>query len=558
MNHIIIKKCIAVVLFFTLSSFLLLPPLVVKATPIIEDTELAAIAAATAVDATANTGGWIVRSADWAWENFIKPVAISIIKKRILDVMVDQTVQWIQNGETPRFVSNFGGLIEDAGQAAVGDIAQEVGLASICSPFKLRLQLQIPKVQPLSQKVSCTLDKIVGNFQQFADNFQTGGWIGYQELMKPQNNRWGAELLVQNELIERKAKETEAAKQEAQTGQGFLSQKRCMEWTHTYKDSNGGTKTYAWENGNFSVASADGKETYTSYPTPSDGKLTALSYQDTDEVSPISDKCTNDEIITPGRSIGDSFSHVLKTDFEYINSNQELAKTIADYTAVIADAAINRIAKESISGIKDIFKKNSNSSERGQSGYTLPNNVQDTINDFENSKRTNIRNSNGKSIDSNLTKISTNLTNTSSTLQNATSSNYQLILTLDNPNSTDDLIGCLQAHPLKGSLTDAQTLLTEAQTNTYITLTGLDERWNMASNTWNASKSEQELLITDNTIPISDLSDRFNDLSTDVSSLEGNVSRLNSDANLINAEVVPGIRGKLKKAQADLQTCKNP
>ncbi|MFH0712323.1 MAG: hypothetical protein V2A55_00465, partial [Candidatus Jorgensenbacteria bacterium] len=169
----------------------------------------------------------------------VERVFLAVLKTRILDVMVDQTINWIGGGGSPKFVTNLGGFLEDVGQAAVGDVAQEIGLGDLCTgidPVRLRMQLETPI---FSQRVSCTLDDVVGNIERFADNFQSGGFIGYQELLKPQNNRWGLEIMASSEAERRQAEAQANSSQEISTGGGFLSTKKCLEWEARGIDNNG-------------------------------------------------------------------------------------------------------------------------------------------------------------------------------------------------------------------------------------------------------------------------------------------------------------------------------
>lgn len=181
----------------------------------------------------------------WIWEvakegfDIAKDIAFESLKKRLLDQIVDQTIQWIQGGGKPKFVTDFGSLLEDSAQAAIGDVAKDIGEGELCtgiSPARIRFQLETPV---FSQRVSCTLDDIVGNIEQFADSFQDGGFIGYQELLKPHNNRWGVEILTLSEVERRQSQKQSALQQEVSTGRGFLSTKQCLEWEARGTDNNG-------------------------------------------------------------------------------------------------------------------------------------------------------------------------------------------------------------------------------------------------------------------------------------------------------------------------------
>ena len=433
-------------------------------------------------------------------KNIIVQSFVAIAKKRILDRMVDDLVRWIQNGETPRFVNNFGGLIEDAAQAAIGDVAQEIGLADICAPFKLRLQTQITRVQLLSQKVSCTLDKIIGNFEQFAADFQTGGWIGYQELMKPQNNRWGAEIILQNELIERQAKQVAAAKEEAQAGQGFLSQTRCLEWTYFSNDEKisigyDTAITFSWQDVGGNIRGT--------YPTPGE-KSKVTFYRDGGEIAKDTIKCTQEQTITPGKAIGDAASQALfKTDIDFLINNEDISR----YIAAIVDAGIYRLTKEAVSGLRDMTKGNDNSPTRGGSDYTLPGDIQTDLNnltsaeddiknyvDASSEEAKDIKNDLDESGSEAMTDI---INKTSATLDKSLLENSQLMDTLNNTDPNKGLINCLNTKGDPNSrLSWANTTLTKAQGEYSNKITEYKTQWDSLKVLVDASTPPSGLFTT--------------------------------------------------------------
>ncbi len=251
-----------------------------------------------------------------------------ILKKRILDAMVDQTIHWIQGGGSPKFVTDFGGVLEDAGQAAVGDVAREVGMGKLCtgiSPARIRFQLETPV---FSQRISCTLDDVVGNIKRFGRNFTSGGFIGYQELLRPQNNRWGVEILTLNELEKRTAQKQDILRQEVAAGSGFLSTKRCLEWT-LFADFGGRVEqldTVA-VNDNFN------------YPDPSQSPPVLDNTQTWE--------CTKQQLSTPGRLIADTTVNALNLHSNFIVNAEDLS----GYAAAIIDAGINRVIKEGFKGV---------------------------------------------------------------------------------------------------------------------------------------------------------------------------------------------------------------
>ena len=264
--------------------------------------------------------------------------ALSVLKKRVLDSIVDQTINWINGGGDPKFITDFGGFLEDAGQAAVGDVAREIGLGELCtgiSPVRIRLQLERPV---FSQRVSCTLDRIVGNINRFRDNFTSGGWIGYQELLRPQNNRWGIEILTQSEVERRKAQKTDALRQEIAVGQGFLSTKQCFEWTRYGALLGGGTEILEV----MPVTEEEGSN----YPDPKNPPPLEPGGESNQEWI-----CTQVKVSTPGQLLVGATQRAINAHTDYIINSDDLKV----YAAAIIDAGINRLIKEGVKGLSGIF-----------------------------------------------------------------------------------------------------------------------------------------------------------------------------------------------------------
>lgn len=251
-----------------------------------------------------------------------KEILRDTIVKRILDAMVDDVVQWIQGGGEPKFVTDFGGFMEDAFQAGVGDVAKKLGMAWLCSPFKDQLLLSVSyaPVERFSQRVECTLDDIVKNINDFYANFENGGWIAYNEIWKPQNNFYGVTLMVHDEMLASAAAKQKAAETEVIAGAGFLGQKKCVQ-----------------------------KDEQAIYDC-----LAAFSSSGNSEDTDASDKeycesqapCLKEEITTPGDTIGKLAADAMGNDINNYIPN------VKSYVAAIVNAIINRLMKEGLSAMK--------------------------------------------------------------------------------------------------------------------------------------------------------------------------------------------------------------
>jgi len=290
----------------------------------------------------------------------IQRTLISILKKRILDTMVDQIIGWIQGNGKPRFVTDLGGFLDDAGQAAVGDVAHELGLGELCTGIsapRIKFRLETPV---FSQRVSCTLDDIVGNIDRFKDSFKSGGFIGYQELLLPQNNRYGVEILTESEAERRKSEKQLSLQQEVALGQGFLGTAQCLEWEARAVNSQGKTvsQKFPYNYAGFSEP----------HPDPSEPPSTSEIV--TGGVSDIKWVCSKQRTTTPGRLIAGATEKSLTADIDYIIN----ADTLEEYAAAIIDAGINRLIQE---GVEGILSLSTESPDEGYNSTNLPGGVRD-------------------------------------------------------------------------------------------------------------------------------------------------------------------------------------
>lgn len=248
----------------------------------------------------------------WVEENYQK-ILRDILAKRIIDYTVDQTVQWIQGGGQPKFITNWKGFVSDAGNIAFDSIIREVGLARLCQPFSLQVRIGLLPVGQFSQRVECTLDRVVGNIENFYRNFQSGGWIAYNEMWNPRNNFFGQILMIQDETGSRVSQETTAAINKGIAGAGFLSDESCVEVNEEMYDS------------------CIEDESYNSPET---------AHEDCEQYA-----CTRWETQTPGSIVG-------KAAGEAITSDKEWAANIQSWTSALVNAAINRVISEGLASMR--------------------------------------------------------------------------------------------------------------------------------------------------------------------------------------------------------------
>ncbi len=234
--------------------------------------------------------------------DILERIALQTLKRRILDVMVDQVVNWIENGEEPRFVSNWGQFFGDIANGAAGEFVQNVA-PFLCSPFSLQVRVGLLPVKRFGQNspYTCTLDKVVSNVENFYQDFRNGGWIAYNEASKMQNNYYGALWLAWNGRDQFVASRVSAANEEVNANRGFLAVKLCRD---------------------------------------------NITHEKVKEGTPNS-TC---ETTTPGGFVGAALEKTVGVDFDFIINAQELG----DYAAAIVNALINRVIKEGVNGLRGL------------------------------------------------------------------------------------------------------------------------------------------------------------------------------------------------------------
>lgn len=243
------------------------------------------------INTKANTGSFLKRLTDFA-----QKIAGQALKKLILDRLVDALIAYI-SGQSNTIIDDWGSFFDQAGKDAVGILAQDLGAGFLCRNFDVHLRLLLLPIEKFSQRVTCSLDDIVGNIDSFVENFANGGFIAYQEQWYPQNNFYGAALSLIDESTTRSARAQSLAESQLVAGGGFFSQVKC---------------------------NPPGKN-------------------------------LNCKVVTPGSYVGNHLAKWIgpEKDFWGILT----ADDIAAYTTAIVNAGINRLTKMGIDGLKGTLNK---------------------------------------------------------------------------------------------------------------------------------------------------------------------------------------------------------
>ncbi|TSC52755.1 MAG: Uncharacterized protein LiPW41_125 [Parcubacteria group bacterium LiPW_41] len=279
-------------------------------------------------------------------------VALAKLKKRLLDRITDDTIQWINDGAKgkPRFIDNFDDVLKESANEALGDTARELGLGKLCDEklsLKLQLNLQKPATKQFREEASCTLDKIVDNVSDFSNDFRNGGWVGYTETLSPNNNRFGLEILAMDNLYSAQTENEQKAQMQASSGNGFKGVEACAVWEVFFEQNDSKAKTsilkdvYSYTNDNDFDLLRDPTKTF------DDEELANLFGNSVPGATPTGARCERKEITMPPVLVKGQAEQALQSDKDVLTNADDLSP----YISAIFDAAINRLVKSGLEGI---------------------------------------------------------------------------------------------------------------------------------------------------------------------------------------------------------------
>lgn len=315
-------------------------------------------------------------------------------KKRMITMLTNDMVNWIQNGTKPRFITDFKKFAKKAADQAAGEAIGDAFLSDkidICQPFKAQVNILVNRVRTIKEpQVRCTLGDItenIGNLKEqlfaFGEDFYKGNWSAWMSLHEEYNSVPGSYLATKDIITTKAAQGTAAATAELTTGGGFLSSKKCAEYERQLFDiilPDGTivetgvspevgdvkflTDQQEWLSGKLKEYNLSANGDYGIAPsgqTEKSGKLSPL--MDMDDLPPAS-KCIETTNVTPGKVIGDQISHLLqKTGIDNLTESDTLNQILN----ALIDAAVNRVAREGLSMVK-VGKGSWTSPPKGGSG----------------------------------------------------------------------------------------------------------------------------------------------------------------------------------------------
>lgn len=230
-------------------------------------------------------------------EECINGVAYSLAKAQ-LAAMTQKTVNWINSGfgGDPLFLKSPDSFYESLGKSTVRTFLGPIADYSVKDIYPYGRDFARSTIAnnraTIQDKLQSTLRNSLvdgATEEDFANDFSKGGWNGWFALTQtPQNNPLGFNIIATQELADKKSKEAAQQRDELAQNNGFLSQKRCVEYDKPVQNAGYYNQNGATTKGDLSVISKDDKFVISTkvinetdftvsaeYTAPSAGNITA-------------------------------------------------------------------------------------------------------------------------------------------------------------------------------------------------------------------------------------------------------------------------------------------
>lgn len=156
--------------------------------------------------------------------------AAKIALEQLLVALTNQIISYIQSDEFGHkgFVLDFNAALNSAAQVAGAKFLNSLAGVNLCSTVpRLKLTIALLPTPDFKARSECTLDKIIGNIEDFQNDFSKGGWLAWDESMKANNNAFGTWLMAQDEKAALQFAEVQ--KKEKEMTNGFSPKKKCID-----------------------------------------------------------------------------------------------------------------------------------------------------------------------------------------------------------------------------------------------------------------------------------------------------------------------------------------
>jgi len=277
------------------------------------------------------------------WKHVLDVAAYAAINV-VLQTITRQIIGWIK-GTDSGFVQNLQAEALRTADAQTGALLNELTGVNLCGNIGAFLKLSIGAPNAaFRQRLQCSVTGIVGNFQNFYDNFANGGWPAFFSIsLEPQNNAYGAFLLTANEQFQRQSGAQQTLQQKLIQGSGFKGfevarEANCQDVSET--DAQALQESTLVQDNTPGAPKRNKPEESIKIERADDGSFMSAKFCDVQY-----------DTKTPGKLFADAlptaaFSGVRRA---------ELANTVDQAIGQIVFALLQRIIKESVGGGKGLF-----------------------------------------------------------------------------------------------------------------------------------------------------------------------------------------------------------
>ena len=171
-----------------------------------------------------------------AWAREIADGFAMIAAQKLVDSMVQSSITWANNGFEggPAFVTDPGQYLTNIANQAAGNYINSSSVGFLCSPIqgpqiKIALANYYNYTYNNQFNNSCTLTGVVGNIENFYQDFNNGGWDTWFSMTQTEtNNPYGAYLEARIQLDQRVASVLGVQSKKLEWSQGFKSKGDCL------------------------------------------------------------------------------------------------------------------------------------------------------------------------------------------------------------------------------------------------------------------------------------------------------------------------------------------
>lgn len=271
-------------------------------------------------------------------EECLNGIAFTLAKNQLV-AMTKSTINWVTTGFNgdPMYIRNINSFMRNIENEI---LARELNMFKDLSgnyntreyPYGRDFSISAINTRQSSQNFADSMKQDLtyyledgATIEDFSQDFSKGGWSGWLALTQhPQNNPLGFTMKSSQHIADEQEKEVTNLKEEKAENDGFLSQKKCVEY---YKKSIPTTIPYQEVE----------EET---------GELVWKEHTETKEVIDL-ESCKKWEVVTPGSLIKDKISDSLGSPERQL----EIADSINDVLNALFAGLIDKLRLDGLSGL---------------------------------------------------------------------------------------------------------------------------------------------------------------------------------------------------------------